>query len=319
MIDPSNGGGSEFRYHCYGFDVISEMALPELAACHGSRVAGAVLDIRRDLLCLPPEIRALPVWSEFTEEGSFFWWGTVGGFHVDAQGHSIRIEVADGVSDDMAAFPLLGPVLSEVLRRRGFFVLHASAVEIDGVAVAFLADKGVGKSTTGAALLDQGARIVADDLVAIDPVTAVTQPGFAQLKLSPHNLPPRATRDDWVVRPQPHPAIDKARVMVSDTLLSAAVPVRRLYVLERGPITIPRIEPVDVDRALPELLKFAYAARFGEKLLKGPAAARHFRSAVSLTTATSLRRLVVPDGMEHLQDLLNVLRGDLFDDLGGCE
>lgn len=49
----------------------------------------------------------------------------------------------------------------------GRVVLHGSAVVIDGVAVATIGPSGAGKSTTAAALVRQGAALLADDVVAI--------------------------------------------------------------------------------------------------------------------------------------------------------
>jgi hypothetical protein len=50
----------------------------------------------------------------------------------------------------------------------GRIVLHGSAVVIDGTAVATIGPSGAGKSTTAAALVDRGAALLADDVVAIE-------------------------------------------------------------------------------------------------------------------------------------------------------
>ncbi len=55
---------------------------------------------------------------------------------------------------------------------RESIALHGSAVELGGVAIAFLAPKFHGKSTTAAALVDAGARLLADDIVAVSPAAS---------------------------------------------------------------------------------------------------------------------------------------------------
>ena len=61
----------------------------------------------------------------------------------------------------------LGPILALALRRRGLVCLHASAVEWHGKAVLFVGSAGAGKSTTAAAMVRHGARLIADDISAL--------------------------------------------------------------------------------------------------------------------------------------------------------
>jgi len=61
-----------------------------------------------------------------------------------------------------------GNLLATVLTLRGETVLHASAVERDGRAVAFVAHSGMGKSTLAALACARGARFVTDDLLRFE-------------------------------------------------------------------------------------------------------------------------------------------------------
>lgn len=61
-----------------------------------------------------------------------------------------------------------GNLLATVLTLRGETVLHASAVERDGRAVAFVAHSGMGKSTLAALCCARGARFVTDDLLRFE-------------------------------------------------------------------------------------------------------------------------------------------------------
>jgi hypothetical protein len=69
---------------------------------------------------------------------------------------------------------LLGGVFSVALHLQGLLCLHGSAVGINGSAVAFLANKGGGKSTLATALCANGCTLVTDDMLPVDPATPVT-------------------------------------------------------------------------------------------------------------------------------------------------
>ena len=90
-----------------------------------------------------------------------------GTFDISVDG--ARIEWARPAEPDLAAVrkDILGRVLAVCLHQQGVISLHGSAVALSGVAVAFLAPKFHGKSTTAAALVDSGALLLADDIVAI--------------------------------------------------------------------------------------------------------------------------------------------------------
>ena len=82
---------------------------------------------------------------------------------------------------------LLGQVLSFSLLSFGCEPLHATAVVVDGSAVAFLGDCGDGKSTLGAAFLARGYPLLTDDVLALqfDRTGVIAHAGPARLKLFP--------------------------------------------------------------------------------------------------------------------------------------
>jgi hypothetical protein len=70
---------------------------------------------------------------------------------------------------ELYALLVVGNLLATVLALRGETVLHASAVEQDGRAVAFVAHSGMGKSTLAALACACGARFVSDDVLRFAP------------------------------------------------------------------------------------------------------------------------------------------------------
>lgn len=300
-----------FRYSAYGLSVESTFPLPELERGAPLPPDAGRLVIRDAPVALTQQQKDALSGFVFEVSGSTFWWEGVGAFHVSAAGDEIRIDRPADVGDDLIAFPLLGPVLSEVLRRRGLFALHASAAEIDGAGVALLADKGTGKSSTVGALLRGGARLLSDDLVAIDPASGLMKPGFAQIKVDAANLTHQLRQTNWVTRPHVHDRIDKVRVLLPDGMAQGDIPTRTIYVLERGTDTCARFQDIPPSFRLPALVRFSFAPRFGKEALRGADGEAYFRAAIAVCERVTVRRLKTPVGLERLDSLIDDIRADL--------
>jgi hypothetical protein len=87
---------------------------------------------------------------------------------------------------DMVPVFLAGNVLALLLTLRDIEVLHGSAVELDGAAVAFVGHTNAGKSTLAGEACAVGASLVADDVLALEISEAARcLRGGPQLRLRP--------------------------------------------------------------------------------------------------------------------------------------
>jgi len=107
-----------------------------------------------------------------------------GVFDVDSTGARIDWYAGQRAVAEAVQLDVIGRVLPAAMHASGALCLHGSAVELNSGAVAFLAPKRHGKSTLAHALARAGARVVTDDVVAIDlePEPRM-RPGVPQLRL----------------------------------------------------------------------------------------------------------------------------------------
>jgi len=90
-----------------------------------------------------------------------------------------------GVSDDMIRHLLLDQVIPRVASHYGETVLHASAIMVDGHAIAFIGDTGWGKSTLAASFHVNGYSLLTDDCLLLrqDHDTILAIPAYASARL----------------------------------------------------------------------------------------------------------------------------------------
>ena len=89
-------------------------------------------------------------------------------FEIDRTGRRVTY-YRDPADRDMVAILIAGSLVAYLLSSAGRLVLHASAVEVDGSAVAFVGFSGQGKTTVATLLCAEGYPLVTDDLLPVDP------------------------------------------------------------------------------------------------------------------------------------------------------
>ncbi|NDJ74627.1 MAG: hypothetical protein GYB65_00090, partial [Chloroflexi bacterium] len=166
----------------------------------------------------------------------------------------------------------LGNAMSLWLEMHQTLALHASAVEVNGGTIAFLADSRGGKTSLAAQFVQQGFPLVTDDILAIgSPPGFLGQRGYPQMRLWPD------VAQHFLGRYQElelvHPDYTKRRVRIGTDFGQFAVsatPLQCIYIPERyettdehPPITITVVSPAI---AIMELLRHSFVARMVDAL-----------------------------------------------------
>lgn len=108
---------------------------------------------------------------------------------VDSGLTEVNLHLDPAADPGMAAVLVNGYVATVLLMARGHHVLHATAYEVGGRAVALVGASGMGKSTAGVLACRAGARLVSDDVLRVAPAPGgdgwVCWPGTTESRLRP--------------------------------------------------------------------------------------------------------------------------------------
>jgi hypothetical protein len=295
-----------YTYHAYGLTIRVPFACPALTAPDAGSVAAAV-DVVVDERPVPRRLRA-PRAGEASWDaapGLFLLRGgrRAGRFLVEAD--AVTFERNSRCDDAALARHFTDQVLAAVLRHRGLLVLHANAVETSGGVIVIGGESGTGKSTTLAALLDRGCRMLSDDVTALRPGDAPGSvevlPGAAQTHLTED----AAEGLGYLVDPaqlQPWRRM-KAAIATHDGMASRAGRLRALYVLglSRGDdVVVTEVSGGDKFHALQECI---YGPMFTEE---HPAL---FPFMSTVVAAVPFFRLERPAGRWSVSEVANAVLG----------
>lgn len=160
-------------YSVFGITILSEISLPELFE----------VDEEPDVIIRVDKLNRL---ERIHNSGSVFR-GQISGllrFVVD-RGQEIVIELSSKTDLSLIQLAIYGPILSILLRQRGFLVLHGSCVAIEGSSIAFIGSSRAGKSTLAEAFFQRDYSVITDDILAIrsDFANPLVVPSIPRVKL----------------------------------------------------------------------------------------------------------------------------------------
>jgi len=232
-------------------------------------------------------------------------------FAVERQGREIWGDWPDNYTLEDACTYLLGPVLGFVLRLRGVTCLHASAVAVDGQAIALVGSPGAGKSTLAAAFAQCGFSVIADDVVALaeDGKKFQVQPGYPRVNLWSDSV--RALFGTDEVLPRITPTWDKRYLELGDNgfgFASNPLPLGAIYVLRtrEGDLAASVIDDIAGSNALRELVTNTYV----NYLLDREMRSREFDVLTRLVVRIPIRRVRAPADYSAVLDLSEAIAND---------
>lgn len=179
---------------------------------------------------------------------------------LEASRRTLRVHLAAGGNRDMVPLILAGNTIAFLLTLAGECPLHASAVAVDGWAIAFAAGAGQGKSTLATLLCANGASFVTDDLLRLAEAVGAFRCviGPPQVRLRPNATPLVASLPSTAVER----TVDERLAVRFGDAPRDALPVLRAIVIphpDRGQRML-EVERLSQARALLALLQSARVA-----------------------------------------------------------
>ncbi|MCB0164738.1 MAG: hypothetical protein KDI79_10960 [Anaerolineae bacterium] len=282
------------NYSAYGLVIYSDLPFPELPATTPNKIPDVI--IQKGKINWEPH-RSGPTDSccRITAKHVYFFWGHIGKVLI-ANGQTIVVDPCPGVPEAVIRLPILGVAFAALLHQRGQLALHASAVVVNGKAIAFLGDTGWGKSTLAAALHARGHQLLCDDVVALDfterEITVL--PAFPQLKLWPDALETMGVVPDHL--PRLSTQVEKRRRPISDGFSYHPVPLGAIYILGMGPVL--QIQRLSQSEAMVALIRNSHAALSRQLAYWGKAV--HFRQCTDLAKQVPIYSLKRPKNLTLL-------------------
>jgi len=228
---------SQWRsYAAFGLRLVSQIALPELAAAADD---GAAPDL---VIALGPVARSL-AGAQHAEppvqiEGETFLLDLPPARYLVENGRRVTIDPAPGAAESEVRVWLLGSVIGVVCHQRGLLPLHANAIEIGGAAAAFAGPSGAGKSTLAAWFQARGRRVLCDDVCVVSfsaEGEPTAWPGVPRIKLWRDALTALGRTPDGLERVAADD--DKYNLPIRPEVSPRPLPLERLYLLRATPAT----------------------------------------------------------------------------------
>jgi hypothetical protein len=241
-------------------------------------------------------------------------------FLINRAGTQIWARWADGATWEDTLTYLLGPVIGLVLRLQGITCLHASAVAVDGHAIALVGPGGAGKSTTAAAFAKQGYPVLSDDIVTLREHANhfMVQPGYPYLCLWPDSVKNLYGIPDALPRLTPRDGInawwDKRYLDLQKngyTFQEKPLALKAIYILSgySADRKTPFIEAVFSRDILMSLIANSYMTY----LLDNDMHMEEFKSLAKVVNRIPLRKVTLPTDPTNLPKLCKVILDDFWE------
>lgn len=220
-----------------------------------------------------------------------------------SSGEEIVIDPDNGLEESFLRVLILGPALTFLLHQRGNLVLHGSAINVNGGAVAFLGDNGVGKSTILYTLLKRSYSPITDDVlsVSLNGKCPLVSPSFSKVKLWPDILD--FMNEDLNIHPKTYADSEKYSYTAKN-FSEKRLPLKKIYLLEKDEKCY--LDEINKDESLIKLIESSYCYR----IFNSSEITDNMRACTKIVEDVEIKVLKVRHSLENLEELVRIIEND---------
>ncbi|MDP3484607.1 MAG: hypothetical protein Q8S06_03755 [Methanobacteriaceae archaeon] len=238
-----------------------------------------------------------------TENSVYLIWNNIDICQI-IKGKEIIVNSQTSIDKTFLRALILGPALGILLHQRGRLVLHASAVNINNVAVAFMGHNGAGKSTTTFSFMNSDYPLIADDILSIEFKNNIPLvfPGLPRIKLWPESI----EIFDKSMKSFPiHPESRKRSYLVDD-FCKQVVSLKHIYVIENKETTY--LEELKPQEALIELIRNSYCAN----IFQNSDQATNLEEYGKIVKNVSIKQLNIERSLDKIPEMVKLVEKDVI-------
>lgn len=234
-------------------------------------------------------------------------WGGVGRYDV-VGGRDITITPDHKAVCEMVLQPFYSIIIAALLFQRSHFIFHGSCVEFAGKAIILIGDKGYGKSTLALSMMQQGCRLLSDDVTGLvfdeNSTVPMVLPGVANVKIWPEAAEVIGVSKDLLAPLNPY--IDKKQYHVPlESFQKDTIPLGAIIILGQG--ARHELTPLTGIALMKHLLANHYFSRYSA-LLSPQERKEVFLQAERMEKAVPILEFTRPHDLSLLADSSRVLK-----------
>lgn len=293
------------NYTAHGLIISSQINFPELIECSGKsgiNIKYGEFDYSSEEV-LEEGVFRIASHYVLTENSVYLIWNHINICQIH-KGQEIIVNSQTGIDETFLRALILGPALGILLHQRGRLVLHASAVNINDGAVAFMGHNGAGKSTTTFSFMNNGHPLISDDILSIDFRSGlpVVYPGLPRIKLWPESLElSRKNMRSFPIHPE-----SRKRSCFVDNFYNRDIYLKHIYVIENSEKTF--LEELKPQDALLELIRNSYCAN----IFQNSDQATNLKEYAKIVKNVSIKQLNIERSLDKIPEMVNLVERDVI-------
>lgn len=292
------------RYKAFGFNIESEIEIPELT------VSDETPDVQITFGNVPdqlPNPNFSGVRFQASPDQFLLKVDNIATFHVIA-GTTINIKRSPGSSDKDIRLFLLGSAFGALIHQRGLLPMHGSSIIINNKAFIFSGVSGAGKSTIAAGLIKRGYHLLSDDISVVHLQDSIPNvyAGYPGIKLWADSITKLGMDPKNYSRVREK--LNKHHLEVNDNFYSGASQLGGVYILQTKNTEGIQMETIKGIEKFNTLKNNTYRINFIKGMGNNEA---HFKHLSALAMKCPVKKITRSSKGFSLDELLDIIVRDI--------